>query len=235
MGYSVTTVPTTDDYLAMLLDHIHPGQRVHPRTLRHLAGRQRWDTGLSSVREILELLQDDEATFDRLRTAPRVAERIFVTTAGSVYRRRFTTDERHRAIIDVSNVAWTIDARKPRVRPVTGLVAELRARGVTDIVGVADANIRHVIHDAEHLAEVQAQFDRFLTAPAGTTADEMIIDCIAAASAIIISNDRFRDWKKRRGPAAKAVWRLLVPVGRRPDGTFDMGELGDEITAETEE
>jgi hypothetical protein len=229
MGRSVTSA---DDYLAILLEHIHPGQRVHPRTLRHLAGKQRWDTGLPAVQDVLELLQDDAATMNRLCTAPHVADRIFVTAAGAIYRRRFTTEERQRAIIDVSNVAWTIDARKPRIAPVITLVSELRARGVTEIVGVADANIRHVIYDAEHLAEVSDRFDRFRIAPAGTTADEMIIDCIAASPAVIISNDRFRDWKKRRNPTAKAVWRLLVPARRRLDGTFDLGELGDEITAE---
>jgi hypothetical protein len=231
MGRSLTSA---DDYLAILLEHIHPGQRVHPRTLRHLAGKQRWDTALPPVRDVLELLQDDAATADRLRTGPHAAEQIFVTVAGAIYRRRFTAEERERAIIDVSNVAWTIDARTPRIAPVITLVSELRGRGVTEIVGVADANIRHVIHDAEYLPEVSDRFDRLLTAPAGITADEVIINRIAACPAIIISNDRFRDWKKRRGPTAKTVWRLLVPVRRRPDGTFDLGELGDEITAERE-
>ena len=57
----------------------------------------------------------------------------------------------------------------------------------------------------------------------------MIIDYIATSPAVIISNDRFRDWKRRRGPLRKTVWRLLVPVRRRRDGTFDLGDLGDEI------
>ena len=227
MEFSETTA---DDYLAILLDLIHPGQRVHPRTLRHFAGRQRWDTALPAVQEVLKLLQDDEATCSRLRAAPQMAEKIFITSAGHLYRRRFRAEERRRAVIDVSNVAWTVNAKKPRVQPLIVLVAELRARGVTHVVGVADANIQHAVSDPDHIPEVRRHFDEFLIAPSGTTADEMIIDYIATSPAVIISNDRFRDWK-RRGPIRKTVWRLIVPVRRQRTGTFDLGDLGDEIAA----
>ncbi|MFP4152894.1 MAG: hypothetical protein ACLFR8_00715 [Alkalispirochaeta sp.] len=224
----MATIETTA-LLGRLLEEIHPGQRVHPRTLRRLAGRKRWDTREPAVRTVLDLLQNDAKTVHRI-TGDAVLRKLVVPFGDTaLLRRRLNPLERSRAVVDVNNVVWSVGGGERRLSSLYGLVAHLRRLGIREVIGVADANLPFVVGDEESLEAVHGLFDRFETVPAGTPADARILRVLTLEPGIVVTNDRFRDWRRTAPIRRSDLQRLLAPFIRRDDGSISLGDLEYEL------
>lgn len=100
------------------------------------------------------------------------------------------------AVVDGSNVALeekTNDGR-PKMENIAKMRKVLEDQGYRPII-IADARLKHEIDDP-------SQYERFEDegiihqAPAGTQADYFILTTAQIENGIVISNDRFKDWRK---------------------------------------
>jgi len=224
-----TGMTDTTALLAELLEEIHRGQRVHPRSLRRLAGRKRWNTREPAVRSVLAVLEDDGETVRRIIEDAALRSLVVPLGARVLLRRRLNPPERLRAIVDVNNVVWSVGGAERRIALLPDLVTHLRGLGIRDVIGVADANLPYVIGDRDSLDRVRDLFDRFETVPAGTPADARILRVLPREPGIIVTNDRFRDWRRTAPIRRGDLQRLLAPFTRRDDRSFSLGDLEYEL------
>lgn len=125
-----------------------------------------------------------------------------------------------RAVVDGSNVAfWERNSDAPGLEPVRAVVDFLRAEGVEPLV-VFDASIGHrTIGRHLRKADMRRALGRVRCeiVPAGTVADRRIIALASEMSAVIVTNDLFRDHAdsrpipKRRGFCLGGVVELTEP------------------------
>lgn len=113
-------------------------------------------------------------------------------------------------VVDGSNVAWNRGVRErggqPRIEHVLALCAVLSAEyGIGDIRVFFDANIGEEAPDAGLLDDL-ARLANVVTVPGGTEADETVLSEAASLDCLLVSNDRFRDHRKR---ARKSLTRVL--------------------------
>ncbi len=106
------------------------------------------------------------------------------------------------AVVDGSNVMHWKDG-EPRIETVREVVERLTGAGLTPDV-VFDANVgykikgRYLHHNA--LADLlNLPEDRVMVAPSGTPADPLVLQVAKDYGAIVVSNDRFRDWAEEFG------------------------------------
>ena len=208
---------------------MRPGQRVSVATLRLLSSRQRWDTGNPAVRTALKMLQNDEETLDYLTESPGLGATMFRSANGAVYLRRLKEAEKKTVLVDVSNLVWSFNASAPRVEPLGALFSCLRRYEVTRVYAVADANLPYVVGDPARIPGVAEMADRWEYAQTGTPADELIVQYARSGTAWILTNDRFREWRKLDRWTRQNLWRLLIPVVFLPPDGCDLGVVGEEL------
>lgn len=163
-----------------------------------------------------------------VESEPRLRRLLFLSRDGSWWRRRFGEEERERAVLDLSNVAWTIGATEAGS---IGLLVELLGElGVERCIGVADANLPHRISDFDRLHQL---LDELLVVDGGTPADPTVLDRAEQEGALIVSNDRFRDWKKSSAWRRRNIERLRCPLsyllGSDGSPVIDLGLAEDEL------
>ncbi len=128
---------------------------------------------------------------------------------------------RNSAVIDINNLIWTLSrpsAGVPRrLAVLLPLIAELRRIGIGAVFGVADAKKFYLVDDAPARAEIEPALDEFHIAPAGEPADRMILTLARERDAWIVSNDHFREWKKRDRWVKRNAWRRRVTVSPAGD------------------
>ena len=95
------------------------------------------------------------------------------------------------AIVDGSNVAFSTEGERPRLRNIVLVRDKLREEGLESIL-VVDAALRHRIDDPAGL-ERMVDAGEVRQAPAGTDADYFILSFARELDAAIVSNDRFKD------------------------------------------
>jgi hypothetical protein len=112
-------------------------------------------------------------------------------------RKHVSRDVNRSVLVDGSNVAWAGSKRNNGDKPhAVNIVDYLTELGHKDILAISDAALRHQIVDKD-------VYDRLLKdgkiqeAPAKTDADSFIINYAKEKSAVIITNDTFRDWKEK--------------------------------------
>jgi prevent-host-death family protein len=99
------------------------------------------------------------------------------------------------AIVDASNVANSAPSATARLEYLTLVTARLAEAGWTPVV-VADAGLVRRIDDrAGYLRRVEEGAIR--VAPPGSEADELILRLARELGAVVVSNDRFREWRAR--------------------------------------
>jgi hypothetical protein len=101
--------------------------------------------------------------------------------------------------IDASNVAFNSNenrSNKPKLINIKYVVDELMSRGYNDITIIADASLSKAAEDRHVLDELPKEV-LYLVAPPDVTADEFLIDNAKKDKCLIITNDLFRDWKKK--------------------------------------
>jgi hypothetical protein len=85
---------------------------------------------------------------------------------------------------------------KPRAVNIQAVCEELRKRGFSRIITIVDASLRHEIDDPS-MYEVLRRDQQVMEAPAGTDADEFILQYVAKHDAYVVSNDRYTEWKEK--------------------------------------
>ena len=228
------------DTICDLVAPVHPGTRIRLITLRKNLSQR----GTRRHREIdadvsvglSELLCDPERFSDVVVHDARLTRLLFRDRAGAWWRRRFSAQERTRAIVDLNNSYWTLAGPRAveetgvRVAVIEPLVTELRELGVATLIGVADANLRYLV---DRSVELEGMLDELVVAAGGTPADGEILDRAERRPALIVSNDRFRDWKRGSPWRRRNIERLRVPVGleRGTDGAYriDLALVADEL------
>lgn len=219
---SSSTVPVAAlSELAAVLESVHPGKRIRTGTL--LRG--------PIVHPAVEMVLRDPSLLISLVESVPVLSAVacfgILKTEDSpvVLRRRFSRWERTRAIVDLNNVIWTLEADR-----LVTVISELRRYGVNRIVGVGDANFPHLISAGQYSA-VRARLDALHIAPHGTPADPIILTHAELENAMIVSNDMFRAWRRSSPWRRRNIYRLRVPVVRAPgtDSGFSFAEPGLEL------
>ena len=132
-------------------------------------------------------------------------------------------------VVDGSNVAWNGGVRSrdelPRISNVEAVVAALSGTyGFSEVDVLFDANILRDVNDPERIGELGGRVEY---ASPGQPADSLILDRARKRECLIISNDVFRDYR-RKTPVRVRRRRIGVRVS---DGApvFDAGM--DEIAA----
>lgn len=216
------------DRLADLVGEIHPGQPVYPQTLRAIFGRQSWDIDRDDVADLKAALED-QPRLEELLHSPTLQKVIYQRDDNLWARRRLHRGERDRAIVDVNNVVWTLGSGAPTVASVEIVINHLRERGVAQLIGIADANLRHTVRDRDRIQRITDAFDRFECAESGTTADQRIIVVARETPCIIVTNDNYREYRKRDSWSRANLWRILTPISWHTERAIRLSGAAEEL------
>ncbi len=76
---------------------------------------------------------------------------------------------------------------------------------------VRDANLHHEVPDPESLDLIKQTCD-YQIAPAGTDADEMVLHLVEQKGCILISNDKYAEWRNHSEWLASNIDRIMFGV-----------------------
>ena len=229
-------IDSFEDYLAVtILDAMVPGQMIGINIFL-----QRWQQ-LATQRGILEygvrrkLLYcagTAEQVAEHFANCDALYERAFVADAtATVCRRQFAGGERGIAILDVSNIAWTNRSRETdeyaRAETVVEVAHELHNLGFKQILGIADATLPHDLSSDAQLEMIRKACELTII-ESNQSADPHILDLAERKSALIASNDQYRDWLDRSEWRERNIPRVLLPFTYRND-LPDFGTKGQEL------
>ncbi|HEX2949611.1 MAG TPA: hypothetical protein VHV83_08600, partial [Armatimonadota bacterium] len=154
--------------------------------------------------ELLTVMRDGIA---RLANNPERERAIIADLTKAGVPAALLTGPLHPAVIDGSNVA-NIDASQRRAR--YAYLRQIRRaawrEGYFPVIIVVDASLRHQIDRADILME-RVDTGDIVMAPAGSSADQLLIDEAKRLHAVLITNDRMNDW-----PAAKNLEKRHVEL-----------------------
>ena len=108
-----------------------------------------------------------------------------------------TTDGKKVAVIDGANVAYEERSAggKPLLSNLTKVRRELEERGFEAVI-LVDASLKYDIDDQEQL-ETLIRSQEVRQVPAGTDADYFIIQFADQLDALIVTNDRYKDYAEQ--------------------------------------
>ncbi len=111
----------------------------------------------------------------------------------------FTSHRLHKrkVILDGSNVAHNSHGNAisvPTVLNLIRMVETLRRKGFEEVKVIVDASLKHRLADPEQLPELQ-KMTEYWEAPPNTSADLFIIQYVKQHHCLMVSNDRFQEWK----------------------------------------
>lgn len=136
-----------------------------------------------------------------IRSLPLIHEYFYFDEEKRVYRKKQIRNlDMQRVVLDGANVAWAGKSReagdRPELRHIVHLRETLEAKGFSTIEVICDATLGHEIDNPNEYRELK-QNNQLIEVPAGTTADEFLLERIKKIPSLIISNDQFREWKER--------------------------------------
>ncbi len=113
--------------------------------------------------------------------------------------------------LDGSNIAYN-SKEKPYTTNILIAVVALEKLGFSkeNIIVIADKSLQHRIQDRDAFNQM-TQESYYHESPAGTKADEFIINFAKTENAIIISNDRFSDYKENDIWVNLNIDRIRIP------------------------
>ena len=220
--------------VCLAAESVPVGRRVTPKELALHISRGATRIPREHAASVRDLLATTRSLDDLMGDDTGWRELVYRDETGLVHRRRWNRDERRRAIVDLSNLVWTFRMKgtRPLIASLPPVLAFLRTLDIEEIRGVADANIRHVVEDPGLLDELETALDELTIVEARHPADPVIIDTALRREALIISNDRYREWKRDSAARRRAVWRIVVPIRPASPGSgtrYDLGEPGAEL------
>jgi hypothetical protein len=102
-----------------------------------------------------------------------------------------------KVVIDGANIAHGSSHKgKATVENMMIIVNELKKKGFSEIVIIADASLRHRLTDKDKLPALEKMCE-YMVAPADNPADVFLISYVKLHRCLVITNDMFRDWKIR--------------------------------------
>src|ERR687889_2607125 len=106
-------------------------------------------------------------------------------------------EAREVVIIDGANVAYEERSAggKPKLSNLLRVRGELEERGLEAVI-IVDASLKYDIDDQSQL-ETLIRSQQIRQVPAGTDADYFIIQFADQLDALIVTNDRYRDYAER--------------------------------------
>jgi hypothetical protein len=110
---------------------------------------------------------------------------------------RFMAEGREVVIIDGANVAYEERSAggKPKLSNLLKVRGELEERGFEPVI-IVDASLKYDIDDQSQL-ETLIQSQKVRQVPAGTDADYFIIQFAQELDALIVTNDRYKDYAEQ--------------------------------------
>jgi hypothetical protein len=168
----------------------------------------------SSSRVLEALRLNDQPLLERIRNGiaaldhnpPREAAAIAEFTKAGIPAALLTGPLRP-ALIDGSNIA-NLPSEKARAQ--LAFIQQARraawSEGYFPVLIIVDASLRYQIDRPDQLMDM-VEHGEIMMAPAGTSADELLIDESAHQRALLITNDRMTDW-----PAAKDLEKRYVEL-----------------------
>src|SRR5919112_4462155 len=107
------------------------------------------------------------------------------------------TNGKKMVVIDGANVAYEERSAggKPKLANLLKVRRELEERGCEAVI-IVDASLKYDIDDQEQL-ETLIQSQQVRQVPAGTDADFFIIQFADQLDALMVTNDRYRDYAER--------------------------------------
>jgi hypothetical protein len=101
-------------------------------------------------------------------------------------------------IIDGSNVAMygmsKTGKKKAKIENIMAVINKLKEYKASEIITICDANIRYTIDDKDKL-DSMIEDKSVILAPSGIRADMFILDYARQKNCLIVSNDKFRDYR----------------------------------------
>jgi hypothetical protein len=101
-------------------------------------------------------------------------------------------------IIDGSNVALyglkNAGKKKAILNNIIEVIKKLKEFKAAEIITICDANIRYLIDDKEKFNQL-IENKTLILSPSGIKADMFILDYAREKSCLIVSNDKFRDYR----------------------------------------
>lgn len=174
---------------SITLPTLHGKPRAYPMN-QLLAGLRRNDESLlAKIRDGIALLASDPVREKGLLTSLNKAGIPDPIVQGPL----------RAAVVDGSNVAHLNDDKHAHVAYLGQIQRAAWREGYFPVLIIVDASLRYQIDRADHLMEM-VESGEVIMAPAGTSADALIIDEVIQRKAVLISNDRMTDW-----PAAKPL------------------------------
>lgn len=97
-------------------------------------------------------------------------------------------------VVDAANVAIDDATGQASVRRLKLVKAALNATGCSQVIFIADARLRHRLEPAD-VEQFKSMIEsrELYQAPAGTSADEFVIDLAKRKDGFMVSNDRYRE------------------------------------------
>ena len=135
-------------------------------------------------------------------------------------------------VVDAANVAVDDATGKASIRRLKLLEAALGATGCSQVIFIADARLRHRIGPAD-LDQFKSMIESgaLYQAPAGTSADEFVIDLARRKDGFMVSNDRFREHLGRWDQLQDRLIKFLIVEGEVFLSGIDLEWTPDEATA----
>jgi hypothetical protein len=108
-----------------------------------------------------------------------------------------SADGKKTVVIDGANVAYEERSAggKPKLSNLLKVRRELEERGFESVI-IVDASLKYDIDDQEHL-ETLIRSQQVRQVPAGTDADFFIIQFAHELDALMVTNDRYKDYADR--------------------------------------
>jgi Zc3h12a-like Ribonuclease NYN domain len=108
-----------------------------------------------------------------------------------------SADGKKTVVIDGANVAYEERSAggKPKLSNLLKVRRELEGRGFESVI-IVDASLKYDIDDQEQL-ETLIRSQQVRQVPAGTDADFFIIQFADQLDALMVTNDRYRDYAER--------------------------------------
>ena len=168
----------------------------------------------AAIPGIKELVADPLTICTICKGKPFVERYIFDKESTRITRRWFSKAEEKSAVLDVSNIAWINRSRAEGAHAscenVQLVVRALESLGFVHVIGIAEASLPYDLEDQRELESLGESLD--LTIVAGNqSADPHILEVAEKRQAVIISNDRFREWIDRNQWAQANLERIRVP------------------------
>lgn len=135
-------------------------------------------------------------------------------------------------VIDAANVAIDDATGQASVHRLKLLEAALGGAGCSQVIFIADARLRHRLGPAD-LDQFKSMIESraLYQAPAGTSADEFVIDLARRKDGFMVSNDRFREHVGRWDQLQERLIKFLIVEDEVFLSGIDAESTRDEATA----